>query len=130
MQKTRHAARKLTAAYEKALKAVDLTGGQFSILVAVGFKGPVPITPLADGLGMDRTTLTRGIAPLERRGLLRAVHHGADSRIRLIEITAKGADLLDKAIPLWESAQSNAVAALSEDEFAMLHDGLRSISGD
>ena len=48
---------------------------------------------------MDRTTLTRDLKPLEKRGLL-TTRHGEDRRTRILELTPEGeaGTLRDQAI--------------------------------
>ena len=53
---------------------------------------------------MDRSTLTRNLAPLEAEGLL-AVGGEGWRRSRSLGITAKGRARLKRALPLWEGAQ-------------------------
>lgn len=112
MQKTRRAARQLTAVYEDAFSAVGLTGGQFSILVAASIQDRAPITPFAESLGMDRTTLSRGLRPLERRGLIEIRQDEADGRTRVVTLTEEGRRVLEQALPLWAEAQARAEGAL------------------
>ena len=128
MEKTRRAARHVTDIYGEALASVDLTGGQFSILVAVSMSGGATITPLAEGLGMDRTTLSRGLGPLERRGLIKLTNSKTDSRSRIVTLTPKGSRLLEKAIPLWEKAQTRVEASLTKSGLKALQGGLNQLS--
>ena len=106
MQAARRRARELTLEYEHALAPTGLTGGQFSTLVAVGAGDGAAMKELAHVLGLDATTLSRGLRPLERRKLVNAVVDPADARGRRIRLTAEGKALLDRAIPLWETVQS------------------------
>ena len=62
---------------------------------------------------MDRTTLTRNLKPLERRGLL-SITPGSDQRTREVALTNRGHSLLAQAIPLWEDAQSRVLENLGE----------------
>jgi DNA-binding MarR family transcriptional regulator len=73
-------------------------------LAAVGGDEVVSITGLAKFMGMDRSTLTRNLAPLEREGLIRVGVEGW-RRSRTVEITKKGRSRLREALPLWEMAQ-------------------------
>ena len=58
---------------DEALRPVDLTNQQFSLLMSLNRPEPPPIGPVANLLGMDRTTLTAALKPLERRGLVQRV---------------------------------------------------------
>jgi DNA-binding MarR family transcriptional regulator len=63
----------------------------------------VAVTGLAEALGMDRTTLTRLIKPLEREGLV-MIAPSKDRRIRVVALTAGGRDRFERAIPHWKDA--------------------------
>jgi DNA-binding MarR family transcriptional regulator len=86
------------------LRSCGLRATQLAILVAVGGDEIVSITALAKFMGMDRSTLTRNLAPLEREGLIRVGSEGW-RRSRTVEITKKGRSRLREALPIWEKAQ-------------------------
>src|SRR5947208_16456521 len=65
------AARALARRFDEALRPVNLTNGQFSLLMSLNRPHPAPMGSVADLLAMDRTTLTAALKPLLRRGLLR-----------------------------------------------------------
>jgi DNA-binding MarR family transcriptional regulator len=100
----RMAARAVTRAYDEALRPIGLRATQASVLAAVAAEGAMSITALARFIGMDRSTLTRNLAPLEKEGLLSLGSEGW-RRSRMLAITAKGKSRLEKALPLWEDAQ-------------------------
>lgn len=58
--------------------------------------------PVASLLAMDRTTLTAALKPLERRGLVKAVPDPLDRRSHFLKLTAKGRNLLARAVPVWK----------------------------
>ena len=58
--------------------------------------------PVASFLAMDRTTLTAALKPLERRGLVSIAPDPSDRRSRILKLTAKGAKLLARAVPVWK----------------------------
>ncbi len=100
----RRTARSLTQTYDAALKPAGITAPQFALMTAVGRQGPVPLSDLAVALGMDRTTLTRNLKPLQRDGLI-ASGEGDDRRVRLLTLTAAGRARLAQAEPLWRAVQ-------------------------
>jgi DNA-binding MarR family transcriptional regulator len=69
------------------------------------------MSDLSAALGMDRTTLTRNVAPLRRRSLLR-IGPGRDQRTRSVELTAKGHEVLAEVYPLWKRAQRGMIDRL------------------
>lgn len=99
---TQRAARALARRFDDAFRPLDLTNGQFSMLMALNQPKPPTIAPLAEFLAMDRTTLTAALKPLERRGLITVSVDPDDRRSRLLRLTAKGRGLLVKALPIWK----------------------------
>jgi len=98
------ASRAVTRFYDDMLRPTGLRATQLVVLVAVGGGEAVSITALAKLMGMDRSTLTRNLTPLERDGLIRVGNEGW-RRSRTVEITKKGGARLREATSLWERAQ-------------------------
>ena len=78
------AARSLARRFDEAFRPLELTNGQFSILMSLNRPEPPPMGPVADLLAMDRTTLTAALKPLERRGLVRIGQNKIDRRSRIL----------------------------------------------
>jgi len=102
--RVRTAARAVTRAYDEALRPVGLRATQLSVLIAAAVDNALSITALANLMGMDRSTLTRNLRPLEAEGLITIGREGW-RRSRTLEITKKGRSRLRDAMPLWEKAQ-------------------------
>jgi len=118
----REASRAITQMYDEALQPSGLLATQFRLLGAIGAQGPIALTPLADALVMDPTTLARNLKPLERDGLVK-ISRGADRRTRILQITPQGLAALQKAVPLWEEAQTQIISQIGEEKWrAMLGD--------
>jgi DNA-binding MarR family transcriptional regulator len=100
----RRQARELTRRYEAVLRPYGLRATQFSVLAALAQTGPVPLSKLADILGLERTTLTRIAGVMERDARLTIVP-GNDERVRILNITAKGKRVLAAALPAWKRVQ-------------------------
>ncbi|WP_099864596.1 MarR family winged helix-turn-helix transcriptional regulator [Pararhizobium haloflavum] len=98
---TQRAARRLARLFDEAFRPLDLTNGQFSILMALNRPEPPTIGSVAELLAMDRTTLTASLKPLERRGLLQIAPDPSDKRARRLNLTASGRALLAEALPIW-----------------------------
>jgi len=112
----RKSARVLTQYYDVALQPIKLRGTQFTILSVLTASSGITMTALADYLVMDRTTLTRNLRPLEKQGLIN-VRSGNDKRTRLIDLSKKGKDRLEKAIPLWKKAQKKVINYMGSKRF-------------
>src|ERR1700722_9308141 len=96
------AARAIGRRFDTAFRPLDLTNGQFSLLMSLNYRGPGNISGVAALLAMDRTTLTAALKPLERRGLVVMTVDPPDRRSRRLALTTKGKRLLAAAMPIWE----------------------------
>ena len=122
------AVRTVTQRYDEALKEVDLRISQFTLLVSSSLAGPSSIGDLAEQLAMDRTTLSRNVQPLVKRGLLELTRSQADSRTRLVEITPAGERLLAQAYPLWEEAQKEVTQTFDNEAYEHLLKDMRTLT--
>jgi DNA-binding MarR family transcriptional regulator len=120
----RRSARAVTQLYDETLRPSGLRITQFTLLVAVAIGEPVPITRLADALSLDRTTLARDLGPLTDRGLV-AIRTGDDRRTRVVRLTGQGRDALERAYPLWQSAQARIV---EQSPWPVLAAGLQEVA--
>ncbi len=100
----RKRARALTRLYEQHLRPHGLRATQFSVLAALSQKGPTRLGELADLLGLERTTLTRSAALLERNGWI-AEAPSEDAREHRLALTPSGLRTLEAAFPAWQAAQ-------------------------
>jgi DNA-binding MarR family transcriptional regulator len=96
------AARALARRFDDAFRPLEITHGQFSLLMSLNRPEPPTLGSVATLLAMDRTTLTANLKPLERRGLIDVRIDKDDKRSRRLAITAAGRKLLRKAFPIWE----------------------------
>ena len=64
------AARALARRFDDVFRPLELTHGQFSLLMSLNREEPPSIGSVSALLAMDRTTLTANLKPLERRGLV------------------------------------------------------------
>jgi len=77
----RRYARAITRLYEQRLRPHGLRATQLSILAALALKGPTPIGELADFLVLERTTLSRSAALLQRRGWVEIALEGPNHEL-------------------------------------------------
>src|SRR5271170_4569474 len=118
------AARALARRFDEALRPLDLTNGQFSLLMSLNRPEPPPMAAVASLLAMDRTTLTAALKPLERRGLVKVSAVPADRRSRRLALTAKGHGLLVQAVPTWERTHVELEALLPKGDPDRLRENL------
>ncbi|MEO1101767.1 MAG: MarR family transcriptional regulator [Pseudomonadota bacterium] len=100
------AARALARRFDDALRPLDISHGQYSLLMSLNRPEPPKISDVAYILAMDRTTLTANLKPLERRGLIIVSKDPDDKRTRRIALTDVGRDLLVRAVPIWRATHN------------------------
>jgi DNA-binding MarR family transcriptional regulator len=122
------AARALARRFDEALRPLDLTNGQFSLMMSLNRPEPPGMGPVASLLGMDRTTLTAALKPLQRRGLIKLTIDPSDQRGRRARLTRKGTVLLAKAVPVWERTSLEVEALLEDGDSEGLRRSLRALS--
>jgi DNA-binding MarR family transcriptional regulator len=82
---------------------------------------------LAGLLGLDKSTVSRLAAGLERKGWIRRGRDEDNQRYVRLYLTNQGADVAARVLAAWHSRQARILAALSEDERAGLSAGLRGL---
>lgn len=89
--------------------ATPLTIMQFTMLIELSGGTKRKIADIAHSLQIDRTTFTRNVEILRKRGYLTSTRTyqikgaGSMSREHHFYITEKGMDKLEETIPLWEN---------------------------
>jgi len=111
--------RRLTRIYDAHLAPQAIKVTQYSLL-ANAARGERSVSEFAAELEMDRSTLSRNLAPLAAQGWV-DVSIGADPRSRSIRVTAAGRRKLKAALPLWRKAQCEVEAILGETGVGELH---------
>jgi len=122
------AARNLARIFDDVLRPLDLTNGQFSLLMSLNRPHPPAMKDVSSLLAMDRTTLTAALKPLERRELVVIEQDPNDKRSRLLSLTPAGQRLLAQAFPLWVQTHAEIEKQFSPEEVDQLRQQLRALS--
>lgn len=122
------AARALARRFDEALRPLELTNGQYSLLMALNRPAPPKLGSVSALLAMDRTTLTAALKPLERRKLVKVAVDKEDRRSRLLAITPAGRALLNKAFPVWKETHAAVEKEISDMSPDRLRKALRALS--
>src|SRR5437773_1092250 len=120
----RKATRVVSRMYDDFLREEGLNVTQFSLLRQIRAEKELSISTLGRYMVMDRTSITRALAPLERDGLVHS-RPGADKRIRIVSLTKKGFKLVDDAEPKWRRAQEALMEAIGADRWSAMRSVLR-----
>jgi DNA-binding MarR family transcriptional regulator len=119
----RKAVRVATQIFDEALRPVNLRCTQFVTLLAIRLLGATSMGQLAHTTVTDPTTMSRGVEPLRRRGLVTSAV-GIDQRERLITLTPAGHKMLSDAYPHWQEAQTTVSRLLGRGPLDQLHQAL------
>ena len=101
-----------------------LSHGLLSALASVVRNGPIRPSDLAEIEVVSAPTLTRLIADLEGRGLIKREVDAADRRSFFLEATASGLDLVLRARSERASLTADLLAGLRPDQLDSLRAGL------
>jgi DNA-binding MarR family transcriptional regulator len=119
--------RALGRIYDSALAPAGINVTQYAVMRSIARHPGEPLARVAAGLTMDRTSLYRAIAPLEREGWIQ-LEAGSDARSRSASVTRKGAKVLDNAIPEWECLQRQLIGEFGEEEWSAFVGELRRLA--
>jgi DNA-binding MarR family transcriptional regulator len=114
--------------FDEALRPLDLTNGQFSLLMSLNRPEPASMGDVSSLLALDRTTLTANLKPLERRGLVKVAVDAADKRGRRLTLTPAGRALLAAAVPVWKRTHAAIDRLLPGSDPDRLRRDLRALS--
>jgi DNA-binding MarR family transcriptional regulator len=124
---SRMAARAISRRADRKLRPFGVTAAQFNIMGAMATRQGRTITELADALAMERTTLSRNLALLERKGLISALPAERGNG-RVSALTEAGRDLFEAIVPEWRKSQAELRQELQSPDFATIIAGLRHLS--
>lgn len=113
--------RLVTRHYDSYLAEAGVTAAQLPILAAVATLAEPTFRTLSAELELDRTTLSRNLSLLQRRGLL-SVGPSSGPKAGPIALTAKGRQALRRAHRLWLDAHRALEGVLTNSSVAQ---GLR-----
>jgi DNA-binding MarR family transcriptional regulator len=119
----RNAARAITDLYDEALAPGGLRLSQFAILLAIRHRHGATMQEIASELGLDPSTMTRTLRPLEDQELVRA-RPGDDKRAKTLELTADGNQALRTCLALWRNAQEALRRKIGSQIFDRLNEDL------
>ncbi len=114
----RRAANAVTEYYDGALREMDLTTSQYSLLKNLYRLETASTSELAEYVNLDRSTLVRNLKPLQERGLIADLAKG-NARNHKFTLTDAGLALLEQANPCWEKAQEEMKAYLGEQNMEL-----------
>jgi len=112
---TRKAANALTNLYDEALAKSGIKITQYSLMKNIHRSTEITINELAKVTKLNRTTLTRNLAILEKDNLIEIVSDDEDLRKSIVKLSTNGQKVLKKAQDSWEEVQKRAKRILGKD---------------
>jgi len=110
----------------EALAPLALAPREFWLLALVR-EAPAAQRELAERCGLDPSSLVAVLDGLEERGWVERRRHPNDRRVHLIALTAAGAALYHRALPLAQRAEAEQLHGLGVDERRQLMRLLRKL---
>jgi DNA-binding MarR family transcriptional regulator len=109
----------LARAFDAALAHAGLNVKQLAVLRAVQRHEGEALSRVAADLSMDRTSLYRAVATMQRDGWV-TIGDGADARARAAKVTARGRRVLEAADPHWMRTQTEIIGRFGRDAWTAL----------
>lgn len=106
----------VTQQVDDVLEPLGLRLRHYRLLRLLRYEGPLAQSEIGRYLGIDRTTTVSVIDFLEARGLARRMRSREDRRVYVVELTAKGRALAEKATKLVTKTEERMFAPLENKE--------------
>ena len=124
---TRMAARAITRRADRKLRPFGVTAAQFNVLGSLLAHPGRSITELADAIAMDRTTLSRNLALLERKGMVTSAPAERGNG-RAQALTEHGTQTVEAILPEWRRSQAELRETLADPDFPTIVAALRQLA--
>lgn len=121
-------ASKINQSLTKALKDYDIASEQRVILDLIDQDSSISQNELSQALGKDKTTISRTLDAIEKKGYILREQTRDDKRFKIISLTVSGKKVLEETKPIIESFRSYFISDFSEDEVETINRLLNKIS--
>ena len=105
----------------------QVSGSEARALIELAKARGIAQGELAGLLGLEKSTVSRLAAGLERKGWIRRGRDEGDLRYVRLYLTPEGGEMAARLWEAWHSRQARILAALTEEERAGLSSGLRGL---
>lgn len=106
--------RVITGVYDDALKPFGIKISQVNILVVASQLEAATPSKVGSILKMDRSTISRNVERMKRKGWLKKAVATDDNRSHLLKVTKKGERALKDILPAWRGAQRETIKILGK----------------
>lgn len=94
----------------------DMTRHEWRMLAALADLGAATATELGEYSTLDKMQVSRALADMEGRGLVRRAEGRADRRTKQVRLTGKGRRLFEDMVPLVREREAALLSAFSATE--------------
>jgi MarR family transcriptional regulator, 2-MHQ and catechol-resistance regulon repressor len=108
--------RAIFAKSDESRKNLGLGDSDFRILEVLLHKGPLPVNVIGDKVELTTGSITTAVDRMEAKWLVVRKNHPKDRRVRIVELTAKGRRLIERAYAQHEIVMERAMKHLSREE--------------
>jgi DNA-binding MarR family transcriptional regulator len=108
-----------------ALAPNDLSIAMWRVLAVLSSNGEQRQIDLSEMTSIDASTLSRLVTRLVDLGLATRRRSKTSSREVVVELTAKGRDIVDRLIPVAQELEQIAIAGVPPEELAIVRRALR-----
>ncbi len=106
----------------------QIAAEEWACLLTLWKNGPLSPSKIAEGTVRDRTTSTRLIDRLERKGIVRRVSDESDRRRVIVELTERGESLREILVPIAKKYIGEATGDIDPEHLRISLETVRKIS--
>ena len=112
--------REMLARADLRNKISGLGDSDFRVLEALLHKGPLPVNVIGEKVELTTGSITTAVDRMEAKLLVARKNHPEDRRVRLVDLTAKGRRLIEKAYAQHSIDMEKAMSGLSRQDRGQL----------
>lgn len=113
-----------------ARAGVKLDRALFPLLTRIGLSNPISVVELAGLVGRDHSTVSRQVAKLEALGLVERRTVEGDQRVRMLEPSAAGREMLNRFSVARRKFVDKRLGSWTDEERSALLDLLNRFAGE
>lgn len=119
--RVRQLSRIITRVYDDVMRPLGITASQYTLLAQLASRDGITAVEIGHELDIEKSTLSRNLKRLLALGHI-IMDPPAGRRGRGLHLTPKGQAVLKEAYPIWQGAQTRAIAAMGADSRERLDD--------
>ncbi len=113
--------------FDQAMRPLGLSLPQLEVLAVLMMGTVVAPSTIAEALAIERSTISRNIAIMERNGWIKT-DSSPSGRTTGVSITSRGVDMLASADAAWANAQQQVMKLLGPDAVGTLDTWLENLA--